>query len=213
MRRAAENPATPGRRQIATLPWLAGSTTCDLVAFFYLRCTPRSAKQVARDGDNSLTPDVVEAATGFAVGLSRRATARDGDVAVELTCSRDLDVGVLVGSHFTPTDVLNLAINITKADDVAGSPTLMSGALAHRLAGDATNDSTSRCKSCGRDMSGNYLSLWLYDDHANVASGIGGFVNCSHRSGAGWYCGPRTTGVDVPSTPTKSARLASKTPC
>jgi hypothetical protein len=36
-----------------------------------------------------------------------------------LMCWRDLDVGVLVGSDFTPTDVLNLAINITEAVDVA----------------------------------------------------------------------------------------------
>jgi hypothetical protein len=32
------------------------------------------------------------------------------------------------------------------------------------------NDSTSRCKSCRRGRSGRFdLTLWLYDDHANVA--------------------------------------------
>jgi hypothetical protein len=71
-------------------------------------------------------------------------TRGDGDVAVELTCLRDLDLGILVGSDLTPTDDSNLAINITEAVDVQGSPTEMSGALAHRPAGDATNDSNSR---------------------------------------------------------------------
>ena len=130
-----------------------------------------------------------------------------------LMCWRDLDVGVLVGSDFTPADVLNLAVSITEAVEVVGFTYRDEGALAHRLASDAMNDSTSRCKLCGKDVSGDSTSrCGGMTTTPTSPSGIGSFVTGSHRSSAGRYGGSRTTGVDVRSTPTKSAELTSTTP-
>ena len=87
-----------------------------------------------------------------------------------LMCWRDLDVGILVGSDFSPADVLNLAVNIMEAVDVA--------AFTYR-------DERGTRSPTGERRDERFhlpmqvvlkrrewrfdLSLWLYDDHANVA--------------------------------------------
>jgi hypothetical protein len=87
-----------------------------------------------------------------------------------LMCWRDLDVGVLVGSDFTPTDVLNLAVNITEAVEVAGF-TYRDERGARSPTGERRDERFHlplhvvwKRREWRFD-----LSLWLYDDHVNVA--------------------------------------------
>ena len=87
-----------------------------------------------------------------------------------LMCWRDLDVGILVGSDFTPNDVLNLAINITESVDVAAF-TYRDERGARSPTGERRDERFHLPLQVvwqGHEWRFD-LSLWLYDDHANVA--------------------------------------------
>jgi hypothetical protein len=89
-----------------------------------------------------------------------------------LMCWRDLDVGALVGSEFTPADVLELAARIIAELDVT--------AFTYRdERGSRSPTGARRDERYHLPLQVNWksggewrfdLSLWLYDDHANVAA-------------------------------------------
>jgi hypothetical protein len=89
-----------------------------------------------------------------------------------LLCWRDLDVGALVGSEFTPADVLELASRIIGEIDVT--------AFTYRdERGSRSPTGARRDERYHLPLQVNWksgddwrldLSLWLYDDHANVAA-------------------------------------------
>ena len=87
-----------------------------------------------------------------------------------LMCWRDLDVGVLVGSDFTPADVLNLAVSITEAVEVVGF-TYRDERGARSPTGERRDERFHLPLQVvwkGREWRFD-LTLWRYDDHANVA--------------------------------------------
>jgi hypothetical protein len=87
-----------------------------------------------------------------------------------LMCWRDLDVGALVGSEFTPADVLNLAARVVADIDVTAFT--YRDERGSRSPTGARRDERYHLPLQVASKSGEWrfdLSLWLYDDHAHVA--------------------------------------------